>query len=170
MTNSQCLTHFPVLCWNEQRQQEPNLHSLSSFSSGTKEKLLGNSSQMGEQLLQSKMRSMCALRSVLLCLPAILSSILICFKYIFYIQVLLSDKFCSITGRNCRSAANVSGFYTYGCVRFSLFFLSLVLLRILAFKCLIFLIYNIFPWCICVFVHFVKFQFSCATICMLCIL
>lgn len=125
---------------------------------------------MGEKLLQSKMRSMSALRSVLLCLSAILSSFLICFKYIFYIQVLLSDKFCSIIGRKCRCAATVSGFCTYGCVRFSLFSLSLILLHILAFKCPIFLIYNIFPWCICVFVHFVKFQFSCATICMLCIL
>lgn len=125
---------------------------------------------MREEVLQSKMRSMCALRSVFLSLSAILSTILICFKYILYIQVLLSGKFCPITGWNRRSAANVPGFYTYDRVRFFLFSLCLVLLYILAFVCLIFLIYNIFPWCICVFVHFVKFQFSCATICMLCTL
>lgn len=76
---------------------------------------------MGEKLLQSKMRSLCALRSVFLCLSAILSTILICFKYILCIQVLLCDKFCSIIGGNCRSAANIPGFCTYGCVIFPIF-------------------------------------------------
>lgn len=75
----------------------------------------------GGKALQSKMRSLCALRSVFLCLSAILSTILICFKYFFYIQVLLSDKFCSMTGGNCRSAANIPGFYTHGCVIFPVF-------------------------------------------------
>lgn len=80
---------------------------------------------MGEKLLQSKMRSLCALRSVFLCLSAILSTILICFKYILRIQVLLCDKFCSIIGGNCRSAANIPGFCTYGCVIFPIFFSAL---------------------------------------------